>query len=273
MRFAWMTALLLFLPTVSAEGHLILIGGGSRPASIMNQFIQLSGGRDASILIIPTASSLEDTGDFYKTSFERNYGCTNVTALKLRTKEDAANPETVALIKAAGGIFLSGGDQRRIMDLLPDTAVGNALNAAFAAGVTVAGTSAGTACQSPLMITGDGDFGRIGLGTVDLRPGLGFFPEAILDQHFLARGRQNRLISAIAANPEYLGIGVGEATAIWRKPGGASEIIGNGSVVFYDLANAKITKGPGFEVSISGMVTHILRHGERFDLKARKQTK
>ena len=94
------------------------------------------------------------------------------------------------------------------------------------------------------MLTGEGDFEVISAKNVELSPGLGLFPGAILDQHFVARKRQNRLLSVVLEHPQYLGVGIDEATAAWLKPDGTFEVLGDGAVVVYDAARRPASPAP-----------------------------
>ena len=96
------------------EGHLVLNGGGSKPRVVMEKFVELAGGPDAAIVVFPTASELDDTGQYYVDLFTDDYGCTNVAVAEVTTARDAQDPALAARVRAAGGIFFSGGDQRRI---------------------------------------------------------------------------------------------------------------------------------------------------------------
>jgi cyanophycinase len=252
-----------------ARGHLVLNGGGSKPAVVMEKFIELAGGPDAAIVVFPTASELPDTGQYYVDLFTDDYGCSDVSVADVRSTQDAQDPVLAARVAAAGGVFFSGGDQRRITEVLLGTAVGDAVRDAFESGAVVGGTSAGTACQSQLMITGDGDFTIIAADNVELGEGLGLFPGVIVDQHFVARSRHNRLISVVIERPELLGVGVDEATAVWVRPNGTFEVLGEGWVVVYDARDAEIThqEGPGgrHDLGVHELVTHVLLPGEVFD--------
>jgi cyanophycinase len=127
--------------------------------------------------------------------------------------------------------------------------------------------------MSPLMLTGEGDFEVISSKNVEVWPGLGLFPGAILDQHFVARQRQNRLLSVVLERPQYLGVGVDEATAVWLKPDGTFEVLGDGSVVVYDAAGATITRAPGdgsVLLGVRDLATHVLLRGDVFDLATRR---
>jgi cyanophycinase len=254
------------------RGHLVLNGGGSKPDVVMEKFIELAGGPRASIVVFPTASQEEDTGEYYQEFLEK-YGCSNVRIAEVHSKDDAADPELAARVRDAGGIWFAGGDQRRITEALLDTFVGRAVVDAFADGAAVGGTSAGTACQSGLMITGDGDFSLLTADNVELWEGLGLFDGVIVDQHFVARRRHNRLIAVVLEHPELLGVGIDEATAAWVRPDGTFEVLGDGWVVVYDASNARVNRAPknrfGAPIGVHGMTTHVLLPGDVFDIEKR----
>ncbi|MEE4271093.1 MAG: cyanophycinase [Thermoanaerobaculales bacterium] len=255
------------------RGHLVLNGGGSKPREVMELFVELAGGTDAPIVVFPTASGEPDTGQYYRELFEDDYGCTDVSVAAVRTSQDAQDPEIASRVLESGGIFFSGGDQRRITEALLGTPVGDAVIEAHARGAVVGGTSAGTACQSPLMITGDGDFTIIAADNVELWEGLGLFPGVIVDQHFVARQRQNRLISVVLEHPDLLGVGVDEATAVWVRPDGTFQVVGEGWVMVFDARTADIRAAGGpdgrRELGVHGLATHILLPGDTFDVEGR----
>jgi len=124
------------------------------------------------------------------------------------------------------------------------------------------------------MITGEGDFTVIRAGAVELARGLGLLPGVIVDQHFVARQRSNRLLSVILEHPELLGVGVDEDTAIWVTPGGTLEVIGSRSVVVYDAAKATVTRAAAADgkdlLGVRGLRMDVLLPGDRYDLDRRK---
>jgi cyanophycinase len=254
------------------QGHLVLNGGGSKPDVVMEKFIELAGGPDARIVIFPTASEESDTGEYYRDLFAK-YGCSDLAVAEVHSKEDGNDQTIVEIVSAARGIWFSGGDQRRITNALLGAPVGEAVRAAFERGAVVGGTSAGTACQSPLMITGDGDFTIIGADNIELWPGLDLFSGVIVDQHHVARRRNNRLISAVLEHPELVGVGVDEGTAVWVRPDGTFEVLGDGWVVIYDASRANITRAPenrlGKPLGAQGLITHVLLPGDVFDVERR----
>jgi len=255
------------------QGHLVLIGGGDKPDDAMAKFIELAGGPQAPMVAIPTASEDSDVGYYFTDLFRETYGCPNVVTLDIKNRADAARPDFVERAAAAGGIFFGGGDQTRITRAILDTPVGDAIAAAFARGAVVGGNSAGTACQSPLMITGEGDFTVIRAGAVELWRGFGFFRDVIVDQHFVARQRSNRLISVILEHPELLGVGVDEDTAVWVRPDRTFEVMGHRCVMVVDAGGAAVSRRPGAagqdDLGVHDLRVHVLLRGEVFDLKTR----
>jgi cyanophycinase len=271
LTFFTLSALAGGTPT---HGHLMLVGGGEKPRAAMEKFVALAGGKDAPIVVIPTASEEADTAEYYTNLFMKDYGSTDVVVLPIKTKADANLPELVAKAKRAKGVFFAGGDQVRILNALAGTPVLDALREAWRGGAVVGGTSAGTACQSEIMITGEGDFKVIQTKSVEVIEGLGFLrSDVIVDQHFIARQRQNRLLTLLLEHPDHLGVGVDEDTAIWVRPDDTFEVIGDRSVMVFDPAGASIQRRAGSAgkafLGVHGMRMHIVLPGEVFDLAKR----
>jgi cyanophycinase len=261
------------LAASAPQGNLVLVGGGDKPADAMQRFVELAGGPQALIVAIPTASEEPDTGAYYVKLFKEQYGCANVVALDIKTKADAMRPDFAETAAKAGGIFFGGGDQSRITRALLDTPVGAAIAGAFERGAVVGGTSAGTACQSALMITGEGDFKVIRASAVELTRGLGFFKGVIVDQHFIVRQRSNRLISVILEHPDLLGVGIDEDTAVWVRPDDTFQVMGSSCVMVLDASHAQVRRGPGGQgkdlLGVHGMRVDILLPGESYDIHSR----
>ncbi len=256
------------------KGNLVLIGGGEKPKAAMAKFVELAGGPNALIVAIPTASEEADAGSYYEKLFRDEYGCTNVVALPIKTKADAMRADLAQRAALAGGIFFGGGDQVRITNAILGTPVGGAIAQAFARGAVIGGTSAGLACQSDPMITGEGDFTVIKAATVELKPGLGFFRGGILDQHFIKRQRENRLLAVILEHPDLLGVAVDEATAIWVRPDRTFTVMGESAVIVIDAAKASVARRAGEKgadrLGVHGLKVDILLPGESYDVGARK---
>lgn len=258
-------------------GAVVAIGGGERPPSLMAEIVRLAGGPESRFVVLPMASAEpEATGAFQREQLEAA-GAGSVEVL-LFDRAAADEPATAERIAAATGFFLSGGDQRRLADVLVGTAFEAALAARHRAGAVVAGTSAGAAILSGLMITGDElrpardeePFATIAAGNVVTRPGLGLFPGAVVDQHFVARRRHNRLVSLVLEHPDLLGIGVDESTAAVWTPPGRLRVAGDGQVVIYDASAATgIASGVDGRLAAAGIALHVLVPGQVFDLTER----
>ncbi len=258
------------------KGSLVLIGGGDKPKEALAKFVELAGGPNALIVAIPTASDEADTGAYYEKLFRQEYGCTNVVALPIKTKADAMRPELAQRAAVAGGIFFGGGDQVRVTSAILGTPVGAAIAQAYERGAVIGGTSAGLACQSDPMITGEGDFTVIRANTVELKPGFGFFRGVVLDQHFIKRQRENRLLAVVLEHPELLGVAVDEGTAIWVRPDRTFTVMGESAVVVIDAAGAKVARRPGEKgqdrLGVQGLRVDILLPGDTYDVEKRAVT-
>lgn len=271
---AFVAAASAFAGTPAPKGHLVLIGGGEKPPEVMLKFVELAGGKDAPIVAIPTASSEPDSAAYYEKLFRGELGCTNAVSLDIRKRADAQRADWATLARNARGVFFGGGDQIRITNALLGTPVGDAIAAAFASGAVVGGTSAGTACQSEVMITGEGDFSQVRTRSVELWKGLGLLPPGVVvDQHFIRRQRQNRLLSVVLENPNLLGVGVDEETAIWVRPDGTFQVLGRSGVMVLDAKGATVSRQPrdtGQDLlGVHGLEFHLLLPGETYDLLTR----
>ena len=283
--FAFTIIIILCLTIVSTspfdaepKGHLFIIGGGSRPESMMKRFIDLAHSfQSGKIIVFPMASAVPEEVGPEQADQLRSYGARSVDWHHL-SREQACDPGTAHLLDDAGGVFFSGGVQSRLADVLRDTPVLVRLHEMYNKGGIIGGTSAGAAVMSQIMITGDekreiGDgraFETIEAANVITAEGFGFLRSAIVDQHFIRRKRHNRLISLVLENPKILGIGIDESTAIMVSAGHIFEVIGQNSVMVYDASQARIDiKSPAI-VSGHDLRMHILKPGDRFDMKTRK---
>lgn len=261
-----------------AKGYLFIIGGGDRPASMMKRFVAMAAGfGSGKIIIFPMASSEPaETGARLVAEF-KGLGARQVEC-HILTREQALAEDSRRILEGAGGVFFSGGDQSLQMAVLRGTPVHRALLALYEQGCVMAGTSAGAAVMSEVMITGDErrkvesghEFEVLQADNTVTVEGLGFIKTAIIDQHFVTRKRHNRLISLVAEMPQLLGIGIDEETAIIVGPEEIFEVIGNRNVVIYDGAPASVTITPAKAVGFQGLLMHVLLAGDRFDLKKRQ---
>ncbi|HLQ23563.1 MAG TPA: cyanophycinase, partial [Gemmatimonadales bacterium] len=240
---------------------------------ILRRFVRLCGGRDARIVIVPTASQLADTGARYEGIF-RGIGVRAARALTLESRADAEREESLDRLERADGIFLTGGNQLRLATTLGGTSVAKAIRRRNAAGAHVAGTSAGAAFLSEHMIA-TGDEGATPLaGSVTLSPGLGLTNRVIIDQHFRQRDRLGRLLTALAYNPFVIGLGLDEDSAAFIGPDNTMDIVGSGAVTVIDPAELEHSSMDQVEkddpVCLIGVRLHVLVHGASFDLNSRR---
>jgi cyanophycinase len=244
--------------SASAGERLVLAGGGDLPKRAKERFVEWAGGTKANLLVILWASGEpKESFDWIRDEMAAQ-GPAHIEAGPLAPLTDASRAEFLRQLAYASGVFFSGGDQARVMDVLKDADLLAALRARYRAGVVFGGTSAGCAVMSTPMITGEGDFTVIDGGKVDTREGLGLLPNAIVDQHFLKRQRENRLFGLVLAHPEMLGVGVDEATALLVEDGVRGEVAGAGQVMLVDAR-----PGPG------ALLLRLFKDGERLDLTKR----
>ncbi len=242
------------------RGLLVAAGGGTIGADVRARVLALSGGPDAVVLVVPQASAAADAGEAARDDW-RLAGARTVETLDVRDRERAE-----AAIERATLIWMTGGDQVRLVRALEEAGVAAAIRRRHEAGATVGGTSAGAAALSKAMIAGDADLDRIAAGRTRIAPGLGLWPEAIVDQHLLRRGRLPRLIAAVLDRPrDHVGVGVDEGTAAIVHPDGTLEVVGESAVVVVDARGAAVeARAAGLPAAATGVRLHLLTAGMRF---------
>jgi cyanophycinase len=253
----------------------MLIGGAEdkfEQKFLLKNFFESSGGRHARIAILPSASESEDSGAVYHQIFA-DFGAQSVQLFPLFKRDEAELPDVARDIEKATGIFMTGGDQSKIVSILHATAALAAIKHAYDNGATIGGTSAGAAAMSNPMIASGlvGSLARSGM--VKLQEGLGLTESLLIDQHFHQRNRLGRLLTAVMSYPSMLGVGVDEDTAALITHEGVLSVIGRGTVTILDASeahsvNLAITpdKSP---LAFCRMMLHTLVHGGRFDLNKR----
>jgi cyanophycinase len=257
------------------RGWIIPIGGAEEKDNapqILKRFVQVAGGDSADIVVIPTASQMRSTGPRYERIFAE-LGAARATALDFDTRRDCDEPSRVERLQRATGIFFTGGNQLRLSTLLGGTAIAKTVRQMNAAGVPVAGTSAGAAFICEHMIA-FGDEGSTPIaGSVRLAAGLGLTNRFIIDQHFRQRDRLGRLLTALAYNPFAVGIGLDEDTAAFIAPDNTVHVQGSGAITVVDAAGVSFSSMDsvveGRPVCLLGVKLHILTQGATFNLQTR----
>lgn len=258
------------------RGWIVPIGGAEEKENapqILKRFLRLAGGDQADIVVIPTASQLRSTGPRYERIFG-DLGAARVTAIDFDTRRDCEETSRIDRLQRASGVFFTGGNQLRLSTLLGGTPVAKAVRAMNAAGVPVAGTSAGAAFISEHMIA-FGDEGSTPVaGSVRLAAGLGLTNRFIIDQHFRQRDRLGRLLTALAYNPFAVGIGLDEDTAAFISPDNTVHVEGSGGITVVDAAEVQFSSmdsvSEGRPVCLLGVKLHILTQGATFNLHTRQ---
>ncbi len=242
---------------------------------ILSRVVRESGGTGASIIVIPTASSIpEEVGVNYMNAFGK-LGCTNVKILDIRKREQSEDPAHIEMIKKADCIMFSGGNQSNITRLIGKTSIHTILMDRFKnENIVIAGTSAGAMSMSYEMITGGSGKDSLLKGAVKMGRGMGFINNLVIDSHFIQRGRFGRLAEAVARFPELLGVGLAEDTGLVIKNSNTFEIIGKGMVILFDPRYLKHNNmqilDEGTPMSLVNLKTHVLTNGDKFNITKRQ---
>lgn len=257
------------------RGWIIPIGGAEDKETdprILRRFVELCGGADADIVVIPTASRLLATGDTYAQLFP-GLGAGRVEVMDFDTRRDCHEPGRLARLERATGVFFTGGNQLRLSTLIGGTPVAKLIRLRSAAGITVGGTSAGAGILSEHMIAFGDEGSSPRASSVRLAPGLGLTNRFIIDQHFRQRDRLGRLVAALAYNPFAVGIGLDEDTAAFIGPDNTLEVEGSGTVTVVDASELSFSSmdraGEDDPVCLLGLRVHILVAGATFNLHTR----
>ena len=258
------------------SGNLIIIGGAEDKEGkkeILKKVCNCLDKQKDTLLIATIATEYPKEAEYkYKKAF-KNLGVNNIEVLDINTREEALEKRNYDLIKSAKIIFFTGGDQLRITSLIGGTPIYDALKEVAEEGAYIVGTSAGASVMSHTMIVQGEDDESPRKCTLKMSPGLGLINDVIIDQHFSQRGRFGRLLTGIAQNPEVLGIGIDENTAMVVNQDGNVEVVGEGAVYFFDgsgISYTNVSEQYSEEVlSIYNVKMHVLKEGNKFNLKRR----
>lgn len=250
------------------NGHLVIIGGNLQSDSIWQRIIDLAGGPEAPLVVIPTAGGEPTyTSNFSSAVSLRRLGAKDVTVLHTYDSEVADTEEFIAPLLSAKGVFYGGGRQWRLVDAYAGTKTEIAVQAVLERGGVVSGSSAGASIQGSFLARGDTQNNQIMIG--DHTVGFGYLKNTAIDQHFLVRNRQFDLFDILKVYPELLGIAIDEDTALVVNKNDA-EVIGNTYAAFYDggfwsREGSELKNLPPPESRF-----YFLKAGDRYDLGSRK---
>lgn len=251
------------------KGTLLIIGGAASNI-FYEKFMELVGGANSPIVVIPTAVSSDvlTTEDLeaFKRSFT-NKGFKNVTVLHTRDRDEANNPDFFEPVKNAAGVWFSGGRQWRHADSYLGTKTQEAFFELLDRGGVIAGSSAGATIQGSYLARGDTRVNTIMMG--DHEEGLGFITNVAIDQHLLARNRQFDLFEILDNRPELLGIGLDENTGI-IVTGNQFKVIGESYVAIYDGTRWSAERDTIYQLPKGSRDFYFLKEGNKYDLTKRK---
>jgi cyanophycinase len=258
------------------SGPVMVIGGAEdklRDKAILARFARFAGGEDGHVVVISTASSLGDLATERYRELFGGLGIGRVSGLRPEEREEAMDPAAAATLASATGVFLTGGNQSRLAQVVAGTRLGDALFLAHDRGAALAGTSAGASAMASHMVA----FGRSGSTPknrmAQLSAGLGILQGIVIDQHFEQRGRIGRLLAIVAGSPSLVGVGLDEDTCAIVHSDQSVQVLGRGAVTIVDGSQVRTDayRGKGYRpLMVSGAILHSLPSGYWFDLRARR---
>ena len=258
------------------RGYIIPIGGAEEKisdAKILRRFVEICGGEDARIAIIPTASRLPETAERYEAVFNE-LGVTDVHSLPFEQRADCKREDWLETLQSATGVFMTGGNQLRLSTTIGGTPVADMIrDRNNDHGLHVAGTSAGASFMAEHMIAGGDEGSTPRSDMVTLVPGLGLTHSMIVDQHFRQRDRLGRLLTSIAYNPRPVGIGLDEDTAAFIAPDRMLEVVGSGAITIVDASEMEFSSMDSASrhdpVCLINIRLHVLIDGGTYDIESR----
>lgn len=259
-------------------GRLLVIGGNEDKDEdtmvILPHFVKMCGGRDARIIVCGTPSrETEERERTYRKLFE-TIGVAEVMEPDVTHRPDAADDELIEMVRRATGVFFTGGDQLRLTSIVAGTPFGEEVrHRIFNEGLIAGGTSAGAAAMSSTMFISGNSKGTVRRADVSLAPGLGYWRDTVVDTHFAQRGRISRMLVVFSHNPQILGVGIDEDTAIEVQPGEKFTVLGTGAVFVFD-GTVTHTNAPDASddevIAMTDSALHVLPSGYGFDLRRKR---
>lgn len=253
-------------------GSLFIVGGAEDredEKEVLRRFVELSGGKGGAIVVLTAASNNPDKVWTTYDSALTDLGVEAHSRMHVDTRTEADDPRLAAQVARADGIFIAGGDQKRLVSIIGGTALHSALHRARARGACLGGTSAGASAMSVHMLAQGRPQDLPEKQAARLSAGLGFLSHIVIDQHFSQRHRLPRLLSVIAENPGLLGVGIDEDTALLIEPDSGIEVIGAGAITILDgrrmMSNFRDINARD-TLELINVCLHLLPAGVRYDL-------
>ena len=241
------------------RGSLVIVGGGGMTEDVGRKFVELAGGADAPIVILPTSMPdpiPSDSG----VSFLKRYGANNLRVLTARKRSEVESADFLQALREAKGIWFGGGRQWRFVDAYEGTLAYPLIHDVLNRGGVIGGSSAGATIQGDYLVRGS-PHGPQFMMCEGYERGFNFLPGVAIDQHFAQRKRFADMTALMKVYPQYLGIGLDEATAIVVERQIAT-VMGRGQVHIYDHRQQTDASAEKDYQSLSA--------GTRFDLVERR---
>ncbi|MGD1892377.1 MAG: cyanophycinase [Cyclobacteriaceae bacterium] len=250
------------------KGSLVIAGGGKLEESIIKRFIELAGGTDAPIVIIPTALGAKSYDENYGgTKAFRDAGATNITVLHTDDRTEANSEDFVQPLREAKAVWFGGGRQWRLVDSYKDTKAEELFWQVLEKGGVIGGSSAGATIQGSYLARGDTKNNQIMMG--DHEEGFNFIKNIAIDQHVLARNRQFDMFDILKNRPGLLGVSIDEGTAMVVQKN-QFEVLGDSYVIVYDGSFWSREGSDLKTLPPNDKLFYFLREGDQYDLKKRK---
>lgn len=236
------------------DGSLVICGGGATPDAACQTFLELAGGRQARIVVIPAFEPAPGDEADYLGDW-KELGAASAVFLHATSRDQCQKPAFVRPLQEATGVWLSGGEQSRLAACYVGTPVESELKALLARGGVIGGSSAGAAVMSRVIILSGRD-------TATLEQGLGLLEDVLVDQHFLRRNRMDRFLGVLQEHPHLVGLGIDEGTAVLvQRRGTYLSVLGNSYAVVCLPEKEALPR------------MEILKAGDRIDLARFKETR
>lgn len=268
----WMGSTVRAQPTSKVKGKLFIIGGGTRSSALVGEMVRSAALNEQDyIVILPMATSVPEESIAGISEQIREHSTHPIVAFNFSREDASQRLSWIDSVRQAKLIYVTGGDQNKFMNVVRGTPLYEALHAAFQRGATIAGTSAGAAIMSEVMITGNilgkdsGNFNEVKAQYVETTSGMGFIRGAIIDQHFIARSRYNRLLSVLADYPKLQVIGIDEGTAILVH-GRKARVVGDSQVVFVAQPKQLLRRNTDQKASFSKAKLGLYVEGQVFNM-------
>jgi cyanophycinase len=256
----------------------VVIGGAEEKEGgdmdILSRVVELAGGDKARIIVCSSpAGEAEEVFETYRKVFEE-LGVAEVIPAVIEERNEADVPELLEAIQRATAVFFTGGDQLKLVALIAGTHFAEGMrDRLFHDGLIVAGTSAGAAAMSSVMLIGGSNEGSVRRADVSLAPGLGLWRDTVVDTHFNQRGRVSRLMTVFAHNPQILGIGIDENTSVEVELGVRFTVLGEAAVMVFNghVTHSSAPRASDEDVlALTDALVHVLPKGYGFDLQTHR---